>query len=126
MADVIGPTSTMPGSVHKLPDKTVCDTHPDKLAVIRIQGETDSFGAELNDMCQECLDEYKKYLQEEDTSGQCDWCKTDVQKRVTTRDYEEGLAGRLYYVCEPCLNKYSDKIREEFDEDSRYDDDFED
>lgn len=116
----------MPGSVHKLPDKTVCDTHPDRLAVIRLQGETDSFGAELNDMCQECLDEHKKYLSEEDTSGKCDWCKTDVQKRVTTRDYEEGLAGRLYYVCVPCINKYDESIRRELENSDFLDDDYRD
>lgn len=107
----------MPGSVHKLPEKTVCDSHPDRLAVARIQGETDSMGAELNDMCQECLGEHKKYVATEDTSGRCDWCKQEVGKRVQTRDYEEGLAGRLYHVCITCLDKYDEAVQRELKSD---------
>jgi hypothetical protein len=47
----------------------MCDQHPDRLAVVRLQGETDSFGAELNDMCTECRDAYREYLRTADTSG---------------------------------------------------------
>src|SRR3954463_12051043 len=55
MADVTGPISTLPGTGHHLPDGTMCDQHPDRPAVARIQGETDSFGCEMNDLCQECI-----------------------------------------------------------------------
>ena len=51
MADVTGRISTLPGSGHKVPDGTMCDNHPDRLATHRVQGETDSFGSEMNDMC---------------------------------------------------------------------------
>jgi hypothetical protein len=47
MGEVTGPISTLPGHSHQVPDGTVCDDHPDRPAVARIQGETDSFGAEL-------------------------------------------------------------------------------
>ena len=44
MADVTGPISTLPGSRHRVPDGQSCDTHSDRFAVYRIQGETDSTG----------------------------------------------------------------------------------
>ena len=62
MGDVTGPISTLPGSRHDFPDGTMCDDHPDRKAVARVQGETDSFGSELIDMCQECLDEHRAYM----------------------------------------------------------------
>ena len=50
MAEVTGPISTLPGARHALPAGTMCDEHPDRPAVARVQGETDSFGCELNDL----------------------------------------------------------------------------
>jgi hypothetical protein len=38
MAEVLGPTSTMPGSSHELPVGATRDLHPDQPAVARIQG----------------------------------------------------------------------------------------
>lgn len=46
MAEVTGPTSYLPGHHCKLPPGTMCDEHPDRLAIARVQGETDSFGSE--------------------------------------------------------------------------------
>lgn len=37
----------------------MCDDHPDVPAVARVQGETDSFGCEMHDLCQACLDELR-------------------------------------------------------------------
>jgi hypothetical protein len=52
MADVTGPISTLPGSSHHdVPDGMMCDDHPDRPAVTRLQGETDSFGSEMHDLC---------------------------------------------------------------------------
>lgn len=117
MADVIGPTSRMPGSLHDLPNGTMCDMHSDRPAVARIQGETDSMGAELNDMCQECLDEHNNYLKTRNTSGVCEWCKNHADKLRERRDYDEGMAGRLYMVCTPCIDRQNRAAAEELDDD---------
>lgn len=107
----------MPGSGHHLPKGTTCDLHPDQPAVARIQGETDSMGAELNDMCQACLDAHRKHRAKRDTSGICDWCKKQVERRGETRDYDEGLHGPLYMVCQPCVQRRDQRLQEELDRD---------
>ena len=73
MAEVTGPTRLLPGQSTNVPPNTMCDTHPDRLAIARIAGEVDSFGAELHDCCQECVDEIKNAPP---LTGTCDWCKT--------------------------------------------------
>ena len=128
MADVTGPISTLPGAVHAVPDGMMCDDHPDRPAVSRIQGETDSFGCEMNDLCQECLDQYREGMKNLDRSGVCDWCKQQKPRLSPTRDYDEGMCGRVYDVCAECRKKAYDEAREElalmdFDDDGRGDDD---
>lgn len=113
MAEVTGPIPTLPGSSHAVPAGTVCDMHPDRPAIARIQGETDSFGAELNDMCQECLDEYREDVRNADTSGVCEWCKTEKPKLRPRRDYEEGMSGRVYDVCDDCIKRENDELEKE-------------
>lgn len=119
MADVTGPISTLPGSSHKVPDGATCDLHPDRPAVARIQGETDSFGSEMNDMCAECLAEHRAYLRSPeaaaDRSGRCEWCGHNAASLHDARDYDEGLHGRVYRVCRPCLHRRNDEAREELD-----------
>lgn len=114
MADVTVPISTLPGARHEVPDGTMCDDHPDRLAVARVQGDTDSFGSEMFDLCQECLDKWREEAKQ-DTIGYCDWCKAESAVRPT-RDYDEGLAGRVYYVCTPCYDKQQAAIRAEADQ----------
>ena len=116
MADTIGPTSRMPGSAHTLPEGATCDRHPDRAAVARIQGETDSMGAELNDMCQQCLDEDREFLRTFDTSGACEWCGNFSPKRSNRRDYDEGMAGRIYLVCRPCIDREEEEALRELEE----------
>ncbi|MER9471020.1 hypothetical protein [Mesorhizobium sp. M0520] len=113
MADVTGPISTLPGSGHDFPDGTPCDEHPDRQAVARIQGETDSFGSEMNDMCQECLDAYREEMKNADWSGVCDWCKDHKPRLRPRRDYEEGMAGRVYDVCDDCIKRENDELEKE-------------
>lgn len=120
MADVTGPISTLPGSAHAVPAGTMCDDHPNRPAVSRIQGETDSFGSEMFDVCQECLDKYREAIRTEDTSGTCDWCKSFANKLVNMRDYEEGMCGRVYQVCAPCQQQYNANVAAELDDE--YDD----
>ena len=111
MGDVTGPISTLPGARHALPDGAMCDDHPDRPAVARVQGETDSFGCEMYDLCSECLEELELFG---DSGGRCDWCKQDVTDLRPKRDIEEGLSGRVYYVCDPCAKRY-DEAQEELD-----------
>lgn len=102
MADVTGPISSLPGSGHSVPSGAMCDEHPDRPAVARVQGETDSFGSEMIDCCEECRAEMLAAIRAE-REGPCDWCRqaaTDLRYR---RDYEEGMCGRVYRVCGPCV-----------------------
>lgn len=118
MSDVTGPISTLPGSGHDVPDGMECDYHPGVAAVARVQGETDSMGCEMNDMCAECLADYRARLSEPDP-GECDWCKKEVADRGDARDYEEGMHGQVYLVCGPCIKRRDKRIAEEL---ARYDD----
>lgn len=114
MSHVSGPVSSLPGSIHD-PKGEMCDNHPDRPAVIRLQGETDSFGAEYEDLCRECHNRYKaeKAKGEHALVGSCDWCKGGNLNLHPTRDYEEGLCGPVYYVCSPCLKRRNDRLAEE-------------
>lgn len=118
MGDTTGPISTLPGAFHSLPDGCKCDDHPDRPAVARVQGETDSFGCELIDMCQECLDEHRAYSKSEDArSGICDWCGSTATDLGSRRDFDEGLSGRVYRVCGGCRKRQDDRLREEAEDD---------
>lgn len=115
MAEVTGPISTLPGAGHDFPDGTMCDEHPDRPAVTRIQGETDSFGSELHDMCAECLAAYREETRNADTSGECEWCKKHAPKLRNRRDYEEGMYGRVYQVCDECIRQQETRLQQELD-----------
>ncbi len=116
MADCsIGPVSTLPGSIRAVPVGTECDEHPGVLAVKRVQGETDSFGCEYLDMCQECYDKYKEEMRNVDNSGTCDWCKKSADQVFNHRDIEEGSCGRVYQVCQACIDAEKKEWAEERD-----------
>lgn len=118
MADVSrGPVSTMPGSVSSTDQ--VCDLHPNRRAAKRVQGETDSFGCEYIDMCQECFDKYLEERNKPDL-GVCDWCK-NRDALFPRRDYEEGMSGRIYYVCKPCIKGQQKRLIEELENSHFYD-----
>lgn len=126
MADTSGLCRSLPGSSHNCPYRTICDDHPDRPATIRIQGETDSFGtdsfgAEYDDLCQECLDAHKRAVKEhENNLGTCDWCKAEDVKVCLQRDYEEGMCWQVYHVCSPCSKRYNERLNEEYEESCRY------
>lgn len=116
MADCsVGPVSTLPGSIRAVPVGTECDEHPGVLAVKRVQGETDSFGCEYLDMCQECYDKYKEEMRNVDNSGICDWCKKSADRVFNHRDIEEGSCGRVYQVCQACIDAEKKEWAEERD-----------
>lgn len=121
VSDVTGPISSLPGSVHAPGGDGKCDYHPDREAITRFQGETDSFGCEMHDLCKECADDWRAQARAADTSGICDWCKTHAPKRRDRRDYEEGMHGRVYQVCHACIDKENARYAEELND--RHDDD---
>ena len=119
MSDITGPISSLPGSGHSVPDGMTCDRHPDRQAVHRVQGETDSFGCEMIDMCQECWKHELAYRKsdeaKQDRIGECGWCKREATDLCDARDYDEGMYGPVYRVCGACLKRHDDRIREELD-----------
>lgn len=124
MGDVTGPIPTLPGHRHPLPEGSKCDVHPDRPAIARIQGETDSFGSELGDYCAECLEERRNQPKEH---WPCDWCNT-VAELKPQRDYDEGTCGRVYQVCAPCVERYHRRLEQErqelgYEDDDGWDDD---
>ena len=116
MADVTGPISSLPGSLHKVPTGMICDTegHENVLAVKRIQGESDSLGAELIDMCQACYDKYLAEIEEPEAKN-CDWCNCLTMDIKPTRDPDEGSCGPVYYVCSGCRRAQNDRFSAELE-----------
>lgn len=133
MSAVTGPISTLPGRHHEVPEGQMCDEHRDRPAVTRVQGETDSFGCEMIDMCQECLNAHKAFLTSPEAQayreGECEWCKGHATDLRDARDYDEGMSGRVYRVCGACIKRVNDEATEEleangyFDHQDDYDDD---
>lgn len=118
MADVTGPISTLPGTGHDVPAGAMCDDHPDRPATHRVQGETDSMGCELLDMCATCFAAHRAAARNADTSGNCDWCKQHAPALRNRRDYEEGMSGSVYRVCTPCIDAQNARDEAEL---ARYD-----
>ena len=116
MADVTGPINTLPGATRGVPDGAVCDMHPDRAAVRRVQGETDSYGSEQHDLCQECLDELASHAAEA-RKGECDWCHEAVTDLGPVRDYQEGTSGPVYQACAECRRTYYRELAEMRDDD---------
>jgi len=122
MADVTGPISTLPGAHHAVPEGMECDYHPGTPATVRIQGETDSFGCEMEDLCDDCAKMRRKQMAEdraEARRGKCEWCKSDATDLRDARDYDEGMYGPVYRVCGSCIRRRDEAIRKEL---ARYDD----
>lgn len=119
MADVTGPISTLSGAMHDVPDGMMCDEHPDRPAIARVQGETDSFGCEMRDLCKECLDKDREWEKSAEAAewrkGKCEWCKSDAADLRDARDYEEGLYGRVYRVCGACIKRVNEELQAEAD-----------
>ena len=115
---VSGPVSSLPGSFHAVPAGAKCDEHPQYTAYYRVQGETDSFGAEYAFMCAECYTKHMEYVKaERNAESQCDWCKTMQVGCRHTRDYEEGLGGPVYNVCPGCVTRQNQSAQESLDAD---------
>lgn len=119
MADVTGPISTLPGAVAAPPATQMCDEHTDRPAYRRVQGETDSFGSEMHDMCLECYESHRKHMeanQVEAATGTCDWCSSHATDLRNRRDYEEGMFGPVYRVCGACVRRDNEAALDELDD----------
>jgi len=117
-----GGVSSLPGSHHPMPEGTMCDDHPDKPAVRRVQGETDSFGCEYICMCQSCYDTYTSYrssLNGAHHVGKCS-CGNQETPLFAKRDYDEGLSGPVYYVCSSCRDAWNKRLAEELEEELKH------
>lgn len=108
--------SNLPGRVNKL---SASETHKcedcDKPATYKMQGETDSFGAEYFYYCDEHLEKALDDLNKADTSGCCEWCHKHSEKLRPMRDIDEGSNGPVYNVCSACIKRQNDQIDEELD-----------
>lgn len=121
MAEVTGPISTLPNAIYDVPKEQMCDVHLDRPAIVRIQGETDSFGCELHDCCEECADKIRNYNRSSEArTGKCNWCKREATDLRYKRDYEEGMNGPVYRVCGVCCKRREEEDRMELDQ-YRYD-----
>lgn len=89
-----------------------------KPATHRLQGETDSFGAEYHYLCAEHLAAYRTSQENADKSGHCDWCHQEKPVVSPRRDVDEGMNGPVYDVCDDCIRKQNETI----DRDNSYDD----
>lgn len=102
-----GPTRTLPGSFHAVPEGTMCDSHPARRAITRIQGPTDAYGATYVDGCMECRERLLLLYKNTVFPGRCSLCglfKENVKKR---RDPNEGILGPTYDICEDCVDEHS-------------------
>lgn len=128
MADVTGPISTLQGAVRNVPLGMMCDDHPDSPAVVRVQGETDSFGSEQHDLCAECKARYDAERRALDGGvylGNCGRCGACQVPMFPWRDYDEGSAGPVYYNCRSCKNQIvgamNEAAHQELEEGGYYD-----
>ena len=129
---VTGPISTMPNSTHSVESGAMCDNHPDRVAVTAKQGETDSFGSEIHELCDECATAWKVQASKP-RMGYCEFCTRQagspaqwVQVEVFDyRDYEEGMNGPVYQVCKSHLDSMTESQLKQYHE-SSYAHDFED
>lgn len=56
-------------------------------------------------MCTQCAASYHREASKP-TLGRCDWCLSDDATLRPKRDFEEGLAGPVYYVCRSCIENH--------------------
>jgi hypothetical protein len=107
--------SGLPGDCRRLNASCTehCENHPEIKAEWRIQGDTDSFGAEYYYYCLDCYKKEKELIQnEEPMRGMCDWCHKGGELRWH-RDLDEGMSGPVYKICKPCLSKYNENEEKE-------------
>jgi hypothetical protein len=105
-----GVSGTLPGYRYPL-NEGVCE-ECGAPATHCLQGETDSFGAEWWTLCTACA----RKSANPTLSGECDTCKKDSETLVSSRCWEEGPSGPVYWVCPECRKKDVEAEREAYQE----------
>jgi hypothetical protein len=98
MSHAGGVLGTLPGHRERIIGNEECE-ECGAPATCRLQGETDSMGAEWYTLCTKCADASSGWSPD----GKCDTCKKETGKLVPSRCWEEGPSGPVYWVCEDCL-----------------------
>ena len=124
MAAGIGPNHYVTGQVLRCPYGQACDKHEERLAEVRVVGETDSFGSELVDMCQECFQDYLRDKRDaQDELVRCQLCGSVTDTCKAWRDPEEGISGRHYMACQTCRHERERAFAEALSDAGEDDDD---
>ena len=104
----------LPGDWKKLnQDLICCENHADRKATWRLQGETDSFGAEYDYYCDECrsnMSKQENFWYE----GTCDRCGQD-KPLYPYRDPDEGFHGPVYSACKECRVQILNEMAEYYE-----------
>ncbi|MBN22684.1 MAG: hypothetical protein CL678_15475 [Bdellovibrionaceae bacterium] len=78
----------------------------DQVSEWRLQGETDSFGAEYEYFCDKHMAEIDEQLRNaEPQLEECEKCHKEHLDIMPVRDAEEGISGPVYYCCPACRDK---------------------
>jgi len=106
MAGAIGPSSNLPGSVIAVPAGMMCDNHEGRPATRRVVGETDSFGSEVEDLCDECYADRQQWRKDHSEDlGECEHCGAEKKHVKPARDPAEGSCGPVYMLCPECAKR---------------------
>ena len=107
----------LPGSIHPVQPGDEC-VDCGKPATVRVQGETDSFGAEYHAYCASCRALWEATLNIPHISF-CDHCKQEEETKPW-RDLDEGSSGPVYYICSPCRREADEAYRSQLMTDGEY------
>lgn len=77
----------------------------EKSATKGIIGECDSFGYEVLWYCEEHYRVKRSTLRSGAGAGCCDWCGSYSDTLVYRRDVDEGSSGRVYEICQNCVEQ---------------------
>lgn len=115
--------SVLPGQIRKIHDPfpplcahLKCTTR----ATHEVIGEVDSFGYESEFYCATHTNEIRTQLTQVDKSGVCDWCKVHKSVLRPHRDIDEGCSGRVYDVCQECIDKQHKVLEDELYDEEGY------
>lgn len=70
------------------------------------------------DWCDSCAQKAQEFQEafDKEYPPRCDWCGK-VEKTYHTRDFDEGLSGPVYEVCNSCLAKQRAYVARECEDD---------
>lgn len=96
---------------------TKCNWHPEVVATHRICSESDSFGSEYANFCNDCWEErqlaIKAKEQDPEQWDSCRKCGENVPRLSSYRDPDEGMHGPVYEACPDCVSKFWKRYQEE-------------